>query len=89
MKVFVIGALLTSAFVIPALAQNVSPETFCSDARLKPIAQKDCREEMRMAKSDKERQRVMASYYWVLNNVTPLRNDLRSEEAGVKGARRH
>lgn len=89
MKALVIGTLLASALALPAFAQNVSPETFCSDARLKPIEQKDCREEMRMAKSDKERRRVMASYYWVLNNVTPLRNDLRSEEAGVKGARRY
>ncbi len=88
MKAFVIGAVLTSISAIPAFAQNVSSETFCSDARLKPIQQKDCREEMRMAKSDRERQRVMSSYYWVLNNMTPLRNDLRSEEAGVKGARR-
>lgn len=87
MKAFVIGALLAAPLAIPALAQNVNPETFCSDARLKPIEQKDCREEMRTAKSDRERQRVMASYYWVLNNMTPLRNDLRSEEAGVKGAR--
>jgi tRNA(His) 5'-end guanylyltransferase len=89
MKAIVIGAFLASAFAVPAFAQNVSPETFCSDARLKPIEQKDCREEMRMAKSDRDRQRVMASYYWVLNNMTPLRNDLRSEEAGVKGARRY
>ncbi len=88
MKAFVIGAFLASAFAIAASAQNVSPDIFCGDARLKPIEQKDCRGEMRMAKSDRERQRVMASYYWVLNNVTPLRNDLRSEEAGVKGARR-
>lgn len=89
MKAFIIGTFLASCFTLPVLAQTVSPETFCADPRLKPIEQKDCREEMRMAKSDKERQRIMASYYWVLNNVTPLRNDLRSEEAGVKGARRY
>jgi hypothetical protein len=88
MKAFVIGTLLASALALPAFAQTVSPETFCADTRLKPLEQKDCREEMRRAKSDKERQRIMASYYWVLHNVTPLRNDLRSEEAGVKGARR-
>lgn len=88
MKAFVIGAVFASAFTLPAFAQNVSPETFCNDARLKPIEQKDCHEEMRQAKTDKERQRIMDSYYWVLNNITPLRNDLRSEEAGVKGGRR-
>ena len=88
MKAFVIGALFASIGVAPALAQNITPEAFCADARLKPIEQKDCREEMRMAKTDKQRQRIMLSYYWVLHNVTPLRNDLRSDEAGVKGARR-
>jgi hypothetical protein len=89
MKAFVIGALLATVASAPALAQNITPEAFCADGRLKPLEQKDCREEMRTAKTEKERQRIMLSYYWVLNNVTPLRNDLRSDEAGVKGARRN
>jgi hypothetical protein len=88
MKAFVIGALLIPLVSVPALAQNVTPEQFCNDPRLKPIESRDCHQEMRRAKTDKERQRIMLSYYWVLNNVTPLRNDLRSDEAGVKGARR-
>jgi hypothetical protein len=89
MKTFVIGALLTSLMSASAWAQNITPEQFCNDTRLKPIESRDCHQEMRQAKSDKERQRIMLSYYWVLNNVTPLRNDLRSDEAGVRGARRH
>jgi hypothetical protein len=88
MRAFTIGALLVCLAAAPALAQNVTPEQFCNDARLKPIESRDCHTEMRRAKSDKERQRIMLSYYWVLNNVTPLRNDLRSDEAGVRGARR-
>ena len=88
MKILVIGALL--ALAAPAAAQTLSAEAeaFCGDARLKPIEQKDCRTEMRWAKTDKQRQRIMESYGWVLSGKTPLRNDLRSQEAGVKGARR-
>jgi hypothetical protein len=89
MKAFVIGAFVASLAVAPAVAQNVTPEQFCNDARLKPIESRDCHQEMRRAKTDRERQRIMLSYYWVLNNVTPLRNDLRSDEAGVKGSRRY
>ncbi len=90
MKQLFIGALFVAVSGLPATAQTLTPEAeaFCGDARLKALEQKDCRTEMRWAKTDKQRQKIMRSYYWVLNDKTPLRNDLRSEEAGVKGARR-
>lgn len=85
MKALVIGAVLAALAAVPALAQNVTPEQFCNDSRMKPLESRDCHQEMRQAKTDKERQQIMLSYYWALNTVTPLRNDLRSAEAGVRG----
>ncbi len=88
MKPVFIGAVLVSLTAVPAFAQSVTPEQFCNDPRMKPIERRDCHQEMRRAKSDRERQKIMLSYYWTLNNITPLRNDLRSADAGGRGGAR-
>lgn len=86
MKALILGAFLAS-IAVPAFAATVAEaEAFCNDARLKRLEQKDCHAEIRAAKTDKERQRIIRSYHWVLTNTTPLRNDPNSDEAGVRGA---
>ncbi len=88
MKKIFIGALLASAaFAAPALAQTavITTDQFCSSQRLSAAAQAECRADMTAAITDSEKAKVMDAYEGKLSS-TPLRNDLKANDAGVKGA---
>jgi hypothetical protein len=57
----------------------------CSDSRLSVKEQDDCTTAMRSAASADEQLNVQKRYEARISN-TPLRNDLKSNDAGVKGA---
>ncbi len=91
MKMHVIGVLLASAaFGTSALAagdtQIISIGQFCADQRLSAADHANCESDLRAAATDAERTAIMRTYESKPTTSPPLRNDLRANDAGVKGA---
>jgi hypothetical protein len=82
--VLVAGTLAGSAF---AAAQNaMTAEKFCAETRLSEADQAACKADLRAATTDEARAKVMQNYQNRLDASPPLRNDLSSNEAGVRRA---
>lgn len=83
-----IGALLASAtFAVPALAANVTtPEKFCAEQRLSAADEASCSADLRAAVTPAEKAKVMEAYQTSRTASTPLRNDHKADDAGVKNA---
>ncbi len=91
MKMHVIGALLAStAFAASAYAAGdtklMSVSQFCAEQRLSAADLADCENELSIAATDEERTAIMRAYESKPGTSTPLRNDLRANDAGVKRA---
>ena len=91
MKIHVIGALLAStAFAASAYAAGdtklMSVSQFCAEQRLSAADLADCETELSAAATDEERTVIMRTYENKPSASTPLRNDLRANDAGVKRA---